>query len=317
MRPFTSERFTPRPPSEPSALARALATRAHGGAAATVLLASSSSSSSRSSVDIRARLCRCHRPRRRRRARRSRSLDDARRRQAAVKRSEQLTTSSSTYSPARLVEALHRHGWSDEGGAFNWRGLGGAVAVVFRTPPEMNFLCGAVDKPEKEKKARAARKEKAADDDVTETQFEEIKEDDEKEEEATNHRAEEMDKVRARRRPRGGRWRATERWLRRDERAVLLVERLSLAPSRQPSVARSALAGTQARARSLSLPLSLDISPSSPPGAVSPSLRVLARGALRSWPSAWPRRRRRTATRPGRLALKCCRRSSTRRASTR
>ena len=115
--------------------------------------------------------------------------------QAAMKRSEQLTTPSGTYSPARLVQALHRHGW-------NGRGRRVQLARARRRSLSRVSCASRAELPLRRgrqaregKEARAARKEKAADDGVAETQFEEIKEDNKIEEEATNHRAEEMDKI--------------------------------------------------------------------------------------------------------------------------
>merc|ERR1719198_207814 len=112
-----------------------------------------------------------------------------------MKRSEALTTSSSVYTNDRLITALHAKGWSDELQAFNWHGLGMKVSVLSRSPPEINFLCGAIDKPEKTKKARE-KKAKPQDDEEVETQFEEVNEQpEEKEDEATTRRADEMNKV--------------------------------------------------------------------------------------------------------------------------
>ena len=54
--------------------------------------------------------------------------------QNMVKRAEQLTTSSSTYSADKLISALHAKGWNDELHSFNWRGLGLKVAALSRSP---------------------------------------------------------------------------------------------------------------------------------------------------------------------------------------
>ena len=114
--------------------------------------------------------------------------------QNMVKRAEQLTTSSSTYSADKLISALHAKGWNDELHSFNWRGLGLKVAALSRSPPEMNFMCGAIDKPEKVKKARE-KKAKPDDDDEVETGYKEVTGQEEVEDEATTRRAEEMNKV--------------------------------------------------------------------------------------------------------------------------
>ena len=114
--------------------------------------------------------------------------------QNMVKRAEQLTTSSSTYSADKLISALHAKGWNDELHSFNWRGLGLKVAALSRSPPEMNFMCGAIDKPEKVKKARE-KKAKPDDDDEIETGYKEVTGQEEVEDEATTRRAEEMNKV--------------------------------------------------------------------------------------------------------------------------
>ncbi|KAJ1446436.1 hypothetical protein M885DRAFT_546521 [Pelagophyceae sp. CCMP2097] len=80
----------------------------------------------------------------------------------AEKRSGQLNQAVSIYSSAAVVKELRRH-YADDA-PFSWARLGADCAHVFRAAPELSFLCGPLNKPEKEKKTKTQEeklKEKA------------------------------------------------------------------------------------------------------------------------------------------------------------
>lgn len=128
----------------------------------------------------------------------------------ATKRSAQLARSVSRYSAHRVADCLQRDYGSHSDGI--WLSLGRDVSALFRTVPRLDFMCGALQKPDKVKKPIQRKHRVAADmDDVEETQYETVDYSErqdaaaKKHEEATNQRLQhllgELDKLGARQSP--------------------------------------------------------------------------------------------------------------------
>jgi len=90
--------------------------------------------------------------------------------EAAMKRAGKLAKNVSQYSAADIGKALSQD-FTKAGGDMDWVALGAQCAGLFRAVPEASFLCGPLQKPEKEKKA-AQRRKKVVDDGEEETQYE-------------------------------------------------------------------------------------------------------------------------------------------------
>jgi len=87
-----------------------------------------------------------------------------------MKRAGKLAKNVSQYSAADIGKALSQD-FTKAGGDMDWVALGAQCAGLFRAVPEASFLCGPLQKPEKEKKA-AQRRKKVVDDGEEETQYE-------------------------------------------------------------------------------------------------------------------------------------------------
>lgn len=112
----------------------------------------------------------------------------------ATKRSAQLAHSATQYSSAAIGQCLQRDYGDRRDGL--WLALGRDVSALFRAPPRLEFLLGALQKPEKVRKVPQRRQRAVADDDNEETRYETVdysqqsasRHDDRKVEEATNRR---------------------------------------------------------------------------------------------------------------------------------
>jgi len=89
---------------------------------------------------------------------------------AAVRRAGTLAKSVQPYSATAITKRLASDYASDDA-AFDWTRLGGDVAGLFRAPPELAFLCGPLEKPEKERKAAQRKKKVLVDDGEEETGY--------------------------------------------------------------------------------------------------------------------------------------------------
>ena len=101
---------------------------------------------------------------------RARAPPDRRRPPSQMKRAGKLAKNVSQYSAADIGKALSQD-FTKAGGDMDWVALGAQCAGLFRAVPEASFLCGPLQKPEKEKKA-AQRRKKVVDDGEEETQYE-------------------------------------------------------------------------------------------------------------------------------------------------
>ena len=91
--------------------------------------------------------------------------------ECAVRRAGTLAKSVQQYSAEDIAKGLHSD-YATEGGDMDWVRLGADCAGLFRAPPELSFMCGPLDKPEKERKAAERRKRVDKDDGEEETQYE-------------------------------------------------------------------------------------------------------------------------------------------------
>ena len=101
---------------------------------------------------------------------RARAPPERRRPPSQMKRAGKLAKNVSQYSAADIGKALSQD-FTKAGGDMDWVALGAQCAGLFRAVPEASFLCGPLQKPEKEKKA-AQRRKKVVDDGEEETQYE-------------------------------------------------------------------------------------------------------------------------------------------------
>ena len=90
----------------------------------------------------------------------------------AVARAGALAKSVKQYGAKDICDAL-KESYSNSRGEMDWAALGRDGAGLFRAPPELNFFCGPLERPVKERK-KVERKKKAdlKDDGVGETKFE-------------------------------------------------------------------------------------------------------------------------------------------------
>lgn len=94
--------------------------------------------------------------------------------ECATKRSANLQKSVQPYQASAIGKALaNEYVDEDRGGIMDWVRLGTDCAGLFRAPPELAFLCGPLEKPERERKAAQRRKRAAEDDGEEETGYEE------------------------------------------------------------------------------------------------------------------------------------------------
>jgi len=91
--------------------------------------------------------------------------------ECAVARAGALAKSVKQYGAKDICTAL-KESYSNSRGEMDWAALGRDGAGLFRAPPELNFFCGPLERPVKERK-KAERKKKAdlKDDGVEETQY--------------------------------------------------------------------------------------------------------------------------------------------------
>ena len=92
--------------------------------------------------------------------------------ECAVARAGALAKSVKQYGAKDICDAL-KESYSNSRGEMDWAALGRDGAGLFRAPPELNFFCGPLERPVKERK-KVERKKKAdlKDDGVGETKFE-------------------------------------------------------------------------------------------------------------------------------------------------
>ena len=92
--------------------------------------------------------------------------------ECAVARAGALAKSVKQYGAKDICDAL-KESYSNSRGEMDWASLGRDGAGLFRAPPELNFFCGPLERPVKERK-KVERKKKAdlKDDGVGETKFE-------------------------------------------------------------------------------------------------------------------------------------------------
>ena len=90
----------------------------------------------------------------------------------AAARAGALAKSVKQYGAKDICDAL-KESYSNSRGEMDWAALGRDGAGLFRAPPELNFFCGPLERPVKERK-KVERKKKAdlKDDGVGETKFE-------------------------------------------------------------------------------------------------------------------------------------------------
>jgi len=90
----------------------------------------------------------------------------------ATKRSAQLAHSATSYSSQKIVDGLKKH-YSTGKNRCKWLALGEDVSGLFSAVPELGFMFGSLQQPEKVKKVAERKKRKVAeDDDLQETQYE-------------------------------------------------------------------------------------------------------------------------------------------------
>ena len=87
----------------------------------------------------------------------------------AVKRAGKLAKNVSQYNAAAIGRSLREEYGTESD--MDWAKLGRDCAGIFRAPPELSFLCGPLQKPEKEKKKAERRKKVHDDDGEEETQY--------------------------------------------------------------------------------------------------------------------------------------------------
>jgi len=124
--------------------------------------------------------------------------------ECAMKRAGALAKSVKQYGAADIVKALGSE--FGKTGEMDWAELGRAGAGLFRAPPELRFLCGPLEKPQKERK-KAERRKKADQGPAEATQFDTRQGDDQDGDavdEATNLRLQRLNDVMAARMRRGG-----------------------------------------------------------------------------------------------------------------
>ena len=92
--------------------------------------------------------------------------------ECAVARAGALAKSVKQYGAKDICDAL-KESYSNSRGEMDWAALGRDGAGLFRAPPELNFFCGPLERPVKErKKVERKRKADLKDDGVGETKFE-------------------------------------------------------------------------------------------------------------------------------------------------
>jgi len=119
--------------------------------------------------------------------------------ECAVARAGALAKSVKQYGAKDICTAL-KESYSNSRGEMDWAVLGRDSAGLFRAPPELNFFCGPLERPVKERK-KIERKKKAdlKDDGVEETQYQQKEggADGDTVDEATNMRLQRLNDVMA------------------------------------------------------------------------------------------------------------------------